>query len=64
MEYFVFALGVVLPFVILLAAIGTVAAIVRRRRYRPKGDDWQDWSAKAARQRQGEHFDHGGQGGF
>jgi hypothetical protein len=59
------AFWVLLPFLILLLVMATVAAVVRRRRYQPTDDDWQDWSAKAAHQREGEHFDpHGGGGGW
>ena len=56
------AFWILLPFLILLVIMWAVSAVVRRRRYQPKDDDWQDWSAKAARQREGDHFDpmHGG----
>ena len=58
------AFWVLLPFIILLVIMGTVAAVVRRRRYQPSDDDWQDWSAKAARQREAEGFDYQGGGGW
>ncbi|KQU67575.1 hypothetical protein ASD62_14095 [Phycicoccus sp. Root563] len=51
------AFWILLPFLIMLGVLIVISAIVRRRRYQPTEDDWQDWSAKAARQRQGEHFD-------
>ena len=56
------AFWVLLPFLVLLCIMATVAAVVKKRRYHPTEDDYQDWSGKAARQREGDHFGppHGG----
>jgi hypothetical protein len=56
----VVAFWVLLPSLILLALAWAVAEVVRRRRYQPTADDYTDWSARAARQARGEHFDHHG----
>jgi hypothetical protein len=60
--FWAFAFWVLLPLLVLLAATWALAALVRRRRYHPTADDYTDWSAKAARQAQGDHFDHHGSG--
>ena len=56
------AFWVLFPFLLLLLLMSIVAAVVKRRRYHPTDEDYQDWSARAARQREGEHFNppHGG----
>ena len=58
------AFWVLLPFITLVAVMAVVAGIVRRRRYRPRDDDYQDWSDRAARQQRGDHFDLGGGSGY
>ena len=58
------AFWVLLPFLVLLLVMGTIAAVVRRRRYQPTADDWQDWSDRASRQQRGDdRFGSSGGGG-
>lgn len=55
------AFWVLLPFLALLLVMVVVASVVKRRRYQPGADDWQDWKGRAAQQRAGtDRFDVGG----
>lgn len=58
------AFWVLLPFLVLLLVMATVATVVKRRRYQPGADDWQDWKGRAAQQQGGtDRYDPRGSGG-
>jgi hypothetical protein len=62
MSFALFALWVLAPFLVLVVVVGSVAAVVGRRRYRPAAEEWQDYSGMAARGRDDGHVDPHGRG--